>query len=265
MAEITGTSDVSPALALVRKLNGFLPLTEDEIAALRNLGDERQPFREGDDLIAAGDRYSYVYLLESGWAIRHKLTVGGDRVITNFLLPGDFICFDAPIFEASDHSVTAITDLVAARIEPDAVIRLASDRPKVALALAWCAAKEESLIEEHLLNSAKRSARARMAHLLIELWRRLEIVHLTEDGNFPLPVTQHELADSLGLSLWYVNRVLQGMRRSGLIELSVRLERHVTIVDKQALMREAGFDDEFLHFTEVPARTLRAVERSTNS
>jgi len=226
---------------------------------LRDLAGEPRRFPEGSDIIGAGDRYSDVYLLELGWAIRHKVTVDGDRVITNFIVPGDFMCFDAPIFEHSDHSVTAITDLVAARIPPDVMTRLASAKPKIALALAWCAAKEESLIEEHLLNFAKRSARARMAHLLIELWRRLEIVGLTENGIFPLPVTQHELADSLGLSLWYVNRVLQGMRRDGLISISARSERHVTIADKAALTKEAGFDEEFLHFTEVPARTLRAL------
>ena len=261
MAGISDISNTPPASALVKKLNGFLPLTDGEKAMLGELAGNPRAFPEGDDLIATGARYSDVYLLESGWAIRHKLTVDGDRVITNFVLPGDFMCFDAPIFERSDHSVTAITDLVAARIPSDAMIQLTSAKPKVGLALAWCAAKEESLIEEHLLNSAKRSARARMAHLLIELWRRLEIVKLTEDGDFPLPVTQHELADSLGLSLWYVNRVLQGMRRGGLISLSTQSERHVRILDKSGLMSEAGFDEEFLHFTEVPARTLRALSQ----
>ena len=251
----------APASALIQKLRVFIPLSDAEQTTLRTLAGKRETFADGTDFIAAGDRYSDIYLVEEGWAIRYKLTPEGERVITSFLLPGDFICINAPLFDVSDHAVTAITEVVAARITVENFLDAARQSPKFALAVAWCSAKEEAVIEEHLLGSAKRSARTRLAHLLIELWRRLEILELTNDGFFPLPLTQQELADGLGLSPWYLNRILRAMHREGLISMSVPSQRYIRILDRQGLIEAAGFEEGYLHFTEVPAITTRALNQ----
>ena len=231
---------------------------------LRELGSDTNEFQQDTDFVSAGEPLSDVYLLEKGWAIRHKLTLAGDRVITNFILPGDFFCVNAPLFEVSDHSVTTLGPVTAAKISIENFIEAMKISPRIALAIAWCAAKEESLIEEHLVNATRRTAYARLAHLLIELWRRLEIRELTDGGRFPLPVTQIDLADSLGLSVWYVNRLIQRMRSDGLVSFEARAPRQIRITNRRELAKAAGFGGEYLHYTEVPARTAR-IFRSESS
>lgn len=218
-------------------------------------------FEDNGDILRLGERYGDIFLIQDGWAIRHKLSTTGNRTVTNFILPGDFVCLHSLLFEFADHSITAITPLRASRIAPRSFLAAMEGGPRLPLAIAWCAAKEEALIEEHLLNTAQRSAYERVAHVLIELWRRLELLELTEDGTFPLPITQAELADGLGLSQWHVNRVLRDLRREGLIDVSRNSKRQIHILDKERLTRAAGFDEVFLHFTEMPSRTAAIVNR----
>jgi CRP-like cAMP-binding protein len=82
-----------------------------------------------------------------------------------------------------------------------------------------------------------------MAHLLSELLLRLEAIGLVQNDGFELPVTQTELAEVLGLSSVHVNRVLQSMRREGLISLQ---GGWVTVHDRERLEALASFDPSYL-------------------
>lgn len=66
----------------------------------------------------------------------------------------------------------------------------------------------------------------------------------------PLPLTQRDLADSMGLSPVHVNRTLQQLRAVGLIQLS---GRQLRVADLEALKSEGRFDPTYLHFRRVPA------------
>ena len=67
-----------------------------------------------------------------------------------------------------------------------------------------------------------RPTRARPSTLR-EAFIRLRAVGLTQAADCPLPVTQMDLADALGLSNVHVNRILQELRGAGLIRLRVGL------------------------------------------
>jgi CRP-like cAMP-binding protein len=73
---------------------------------------------------------------------------------------------------------------------------------------------------------------------------RYEAVGLAVDGTFKLPVTQAELADALGLSAVHVNRVVQDLRRSGLITWSSSV---VTILKWEEFKARGLFDAAYLH------------------
>jgi CRP-like cAMP-binding protein len=71
-----------------------------------------------------------------------------------------------------------------------------------------------------------------MAHLLLELFQRLDRVGLVADDSFGLPLTQEMMGDALGLSVVHVNRTLRVLREDGLA--TVGLGR-ATIHDPEAL------------------------------
>ena len=72
----------------------------------------------------------------------------------------------------------------------------------------------------------------------------LPVVHpQLPEAWFEFPLTQRELADTLGLSAVHVNRTLQVLRSQGLIELS---RQRLTILDKAGLYEAAEFDPRYL-------------------
>jgi len=96
-----------------------------------------------------------------------------------------------------------------------------------------------------------------MAHILLELLKRLEVVAMADDGRFELPVTQEILADTLGLSLVHVNRTLRRLREGGLLETE---GQRFWLRDLRALAEVADFDDLYLLLTRMPKRVLRRFE-----
>ena len=68
------------------------------------------------------------------------------------------------------------------------------------------------------------------------VWRR--------DHSYELPITQAELGDAVGLSTVHVNRVLQDLRRDGLITWEGST---VTVLDWGRLTELAMFEPIYLH------------------
>lgn len=236
-----------------RKLAGFFDVTDDIGDALMVLCQEKATFGRNELIISEGDDHNCVYLIDNGWVIRHKALSSGNRQIVNFALPGDFLCFSATLFGQADYDLTAKTELEAFVIKTNSLSNMLSTYPALALALSWANAHEESLLAERIVSLGRRSATQRMAHLFCELWRRLQLLQLTDNDSFPLPITQEELADTLGLSIVHVSRTLRRLRASGCIEAK---GYEIRILDMKGLERIAGFDSGYLHFTEVKSRHL---------
>ena len=85
---------------------------------------------------------------------------------------------------------------------------------------------------------------SRAAHLLCEMFLRLQAVGLVQDNTCEFPLTQTEIADTLALSTVHVNRTLMELRRSGLITLR---DKQLTIHHLPALEAAAGFEPAYLH------------------
>ena len=80
-------------------------------------------------------------------------------------------------------------------------------------------AVDGAIQREWMISMGRRSSYEQMAHLVCELLIRLRSVGLTHDDSYPLPVTQADLGDALGISTVHVNRVLQALRQDVLIAL----------------------------------------------
>jgi CRP-like cAMP-binding protein len=115
---------------------------------------------------------------------------------------------------------------------------------------------DEATLREWLVNIGARPAEHRVAHLLCELLLRLETVGLTNGDTYELPITQTELADTVSLTNVHVNRVLQRLRRDGLITLK---SKHLVILDVARLKAFSGFNPNYLHLSDrngLPEQSL---------
>lgn len=234
---------------LVRKLGGFVRLSDEEKASIEALCEQRIVRKAGVDLIHEGDRPSNVHLLIDGWAYRYKLLPDGGRQIMAYLIPGDLCDIHVFILRRMDHSIGLLSDATVALIPENAMVGLMKAHPRLARALFWSTLVDEATLREWLVNTLRREPFERIAHLLCELWLRMRAVGLVEDKMFDLPLTQAELGDTIGLNAVTVNRVLQRLRAEDLITLK---SERLAILDVDRLMAVSVFDPNYLHIVPNP-------------
>lgn len=234
---------------MLRKLEMRAPLDEADREALFALPYRLHTVEPSIYIVREGERPERSCLIVSGFAIRHKVTVEGARQIVSVHIPGDFIDLEASLLNVADHNVQALTRCEMAYIPRAAVRETIVAHPRVAMAMWIDTLIDGSVFREWVVNVGRRDARSRLAHLLCEFARRLEVAGLAEEYRYELPMTQEQLADATGLTPVHVNRVLMGLARDGLIQ---RDKRFVGIPDWEALRRVAGFSETYLHLDQMP-------------
>lgn len=229
---------------MIRKLESIGQLSAAEKAAIALLPMDIQELAENVEIMTEGDRPSRCCLLIEGMACRFKVLGGGERQIMAFHTPGDIPDLQSLHLTTMDHSVGTLTPVTVAFIPHAALKALMADQPGIGDLLWKDTLIDGSIFREWLANIGRRFAHARIAHLFCELFCRMKAVELVNDQSMVLPITQVELADALGLTSVHVNRVLQDLRRDGLIE---SVGRNVKIIDWPRLKQVGGFDDSYLH------------------
>ena len=195
-------------------------------------------------MISQGDRTGGVKLLLEGFACRYKTLEDGRRQIVAYFVPGDLCDLRVFILKRMDHSIGAIAPSRVATLSPDNVMKLMHNYPTLTRALWWSTLVEEAIAREWIVNVGQRNARERMAHLFCELLYRFRAVGLNQGLSCTLPLTQVELAETLGLSSVHVNRTLQELRRRKLITLNGGT---LTIQNLKALEKLSFFNPDYLH------------------
>jgi CRP-like cAMP-binding protein len=228
---------------LVRKLEHFASLGEADRLVLERLSAEVRTVDPHVDLIREGDVPEEAVLMLDGVAGRYKLRQTGSRQIMTYLLPGDLCDVDAPYLGRMDHAVGTLSTAAVARIPRGLLGEVMQQHPAIARALRLAKLAEEATTREWLVNLGTRSALERLAHLFCEVLARLEVVGLARQDTCRLPISQIDLADTLGLSNVHVNRVLQELRRQGLLEFHGRTLR---ILDLGRVRDIAEFSTSYL-------------------
>lgn len=229
--------------AIASRLDAYTRISPEAKAELGLLRPTRS-IRAKRDLIREGDTPSFVYLIVDGWAARYKSLPDGRRQMVGLLVPGDFGDLNVYLLKEMDHTISAITHLDVAELRSEEIERLSSAHPSVRLALGRDGLINVSLQREWTLNIGLRTAFERIGHLLAEIFLRLKTVGLSQGASCDFPLTQNEIADATGLTPVHVNRTLQELRRSGLIELS---KKRLTIPDWDALIEASLFNPKYLH------------------
>ena len=183
------------------------------------------------------------HLMLKGYACRYRLLTDGRRQITAILVVGDLCDMDAVMRGRADCGVATLTPCVLGEIPADQVNDVDETDPVLRRVLWRQLLRNEAIAREWMVVLGRRTAKERLAHLLCELRERLRAVGRGQDDSYDLDLTQSDFADALGLSVVHLNRTLQDLRHSGLIEFRNKLLR---IVDPMALADMAGFDPGYL-------------------
>lgn len=230
---------------LASKLSNFTRLSTEDRAVLDGLVEGRvRHCSPRQDIILEGETPRELRLFLAGWACRYKMLEDGRRQIVAVLLPGDICDLHMNVLREMDHTVTALTPVSYVDIQPATIEAIIARHPRITQALLWDGLVTSAIQREWVLNLGKRSALERIAHLLCELFTRVQAVGLAVDNRCEMPLTQSDLAETTGLSAVHVNRTLQELRSQGLIVLR---DRDLTILNFEELRAVAGFNPNYLH------------------
>lgn len=229
---------------LIDRLNLFVTLGADERAAVEAMTTRRRTFGADQTLVREGSRQDRICLILSGVAFRYRYLANGRRQIFGYLLPGDLCDTQFVIMNESDHNVGLLCDTEVAVISLPVLMTAMVTFPKIERALLMMSLIDAAMLREWLLNVAQRDAAQKLAHFFCELSARFRSIghHDTLDG-FNIPLTQIELADTMGLTVVHVNRIMQRFRHDGLLNWS---RRHFDVLDYPRLKNLAGFDPTYL-------------------
>ena len=228
----------------IEKLGKFAVLDGTDIAMLEAATAQSRKVAARRDLISEGDRPGPVFVMISGWACRYNVTSEGGRQISAFLMPGDFSDMHVAVLAEMDHGIQTLTEAQVAKIDREQMKILFGTSGRIADALWLSQLVDQGTMRAWIVGMGRRTALAKVAHLLCELYLRADNVGLVRNGELVLPLTQIVLADALGLTPVHVNRVIRSLRLSEAIELR---NRELVISDPAQLIRIAAFDETYLH------------------
>lgn len=218
-------------------------LTEVEARAMEEAVSHRMDVAADVELVRQDEISHQSLLLEQGWACRYGALPDGRRQILALHVSGDFVDLQSFPLKRMDHTVATLSRCRIAVYPHENLRRLSETMPHLTRLLWMATLIDAAILRQWLLGAGQRSALERAAHLICELYTRLDVVGAAPGGMFNLPLTQAELGDALGVSQVHANRVVGELRSRGLVTWR---DETVRILDWPGLQALAEFDPTYL-------------------
>jgi CRP-like cAMP-binding protein len=230
--------------ALCRHLSSIGELSKADADALARIRGEVRTLQKGKDILSVGDVPHFSVIVLKGFLCRHSWKADGARQIHSFYIPNDAPSLETLHIDYMDNNLAAVVASTIGLVPHPEMFRLMEERPGLR-ALIW----RETLIQaavfrEWLTRNSTLPAHSAMAHLFCEIYVRSEAAGLVVANSCEMPTTQETLAHALGLTAVHVNRTLQLLRESGLVELK---NGRLYIQDYHKLAEIGEFDPHYLH------------------
>ena len=224
-------------------------ISAEEERVIRGMFTDVRDFPADRVVVRRGQDLKESLLLLDGWVARTKDLRDGGRQISELAFTGDFTDLHAFTLKRLDHNIATITPCRLAIAPHERIRETLGSHPHLARVYWLMTNIDAAIHREWTVSLGRRSAQSRMAHLFCETLERLKVVGLAEDDSYDFPLTQQEFGECLGLTSVHVNRTLQSLRRSGLIQVE---NRRATILDLPGLKALGEFDPDYLYLEKRP-------------
>ena len=243
----------TPLSRFLHRLRLRSVLTSEEQNAVRGLSGQTRRFSANEDIVSPGERVEHSCLIAHGLAGRFDQMLDGERQVTSFYIAGDMCDLHSVVAPRASWSITALNHVTAVLVPHRQIRELCISYPGLAIAFWRDGTVDASVFAKWVGNLGRKNAKARIAHIFCEMGLRNETAGLGSKTAFELPLSQKRLGDAAGITSVHVNRVLQEMRREGLLQFS---NGHVTIPHWNTLASVAEFDPAYLLLEGPPHRVF---------
>ncbi len=228
----------------IRKMALFKSVPEEKLSWTQDYRNAQLVVPARSFLYQEGEHHDFVYTLYDGCVKLYKTLHNGKIQAMRFASPGDFLGFQGDLCGSMHHGAQALTECVVCAFPREQVSRMLCEHPEIASELIVKNARVMAFCQEHLLSTGARSAYESISFTLAELDHRLSILRkfrpeslMFKDGN--IPITQEDLADSVGITPIHANRTLKQMREEGIIECG---KGKIKVLNADKLREISGFE-----------------------
>jgi CRP/FNR family transcriptional regulator len=209
----------------------------DELKKLEEIKYYRS-FEAGQPIVWAGDKMEFVGSVVKGICTLSQTMEDGRTQITGLLMASDFL--GRPGRETIRFDVTAITDVTLCCFRKKPFEHLMDITPHIGSRLLDMSLDELDAAREWMLLLGRKTARERIASLLVMIVNRQALDPDADGNEIGLPMSRESIADFLGMTLETVSRQLNALNRDKTISLIGR--REVRVPDLALLKEAAGID-----------------------
>lgn len=193
--------------------------------------------KTGENLFLQGDNIKSVCILRDGWAFRYQTLEDGRRQIVDFVLPGDIVLGTGASCQTL-YGVEALSPCIWITMSREKFLEKLQNEPALSAKLVDMLSAGQVRAYEQMTSVGRRTARERVAHLILDLARRVQRTAADcERVEIIMPLMLSHIGDALGLATETVCRCLGELKRAGILVFSAgRLE----ILDLDGLSELAG-------------------------
>lgn len=222
----------------VQRLLHYLDLTEAEKTAITELEREPTDFPAGHCLWEEGAQADALCIVQSGWLLSETLLAAGERQILRLYFPGDLIGTASIAFAHATATVRAVDDATLCIFPRARLGELFGRHPRLGALFYSLGMLETVELNDRIRSLGRTDGKSRLAHMFLSIAERMRVLRDKPGAILPVPLTQSDLADAVGLTAIHVNRLLKEMTRDGLIR---RTRREIELLDEDELRRLAQY------------------------
>ncbi len=215
----------------LRELCLPLGLNAQEIEKLDRVISSRKRIKRGGALFSAGEKFTSLYAVRSGFFKTCVTTVDGRDQVTGFQMTGEIIGLDGIVNDHHSCDAIALEDAEVCVMPFDQVEELSREFTTLQHHMHKIMSRE--IVRDHSVMLLLGSMRAeeRLAAFLLNLVQRLHARGFSQ-SELVLRMTREEIGSYLGMKLETVSRTFSKFVEDGVIEVK---QRYVHIKSTEAL------------------------------
>ena len=227
----------------VRSLALFQGVKPEDLEWTQNVREHQYVIKSNRRLLEEGEPPRYSFTLFSGWVAFYQTSIDGNRMISHFALPGDFIGFQSVPGHPMDYSAQALTEVTVCAFPVTQLDEILKNTPELSSRMMTMHAHTMKICRQRMMGIGRKSAKQRLAFLFLELYHRVkfigELMQGSEENSIVFPLSQEDLADAMGLTSVHISRTLRELTDEGLLSIK---HRRLTIYNEPALAEVAHFE-----------------------
>lgn len=222
---------------------------------------ERQ-YEARETVYLAGDKTENILIVKDGWFASSIELRDGGRQLLNYYVPVDIIGLE---FVDSSETPTGLTALSASRarlVPRKEFVRIMKSDLTLTTQVLSILGLQDVLMQERLCAMSRMTARDRIAYFLLTLRSKVNAKNENKSMTIIFPLTQTDIADSLGLTNVTVSRSLTELEQLGYLTYSRNIVEFLRMED---LAKEVSFTDRYEKFNQTVLKKIEDELTGTSS